>query len=126
MPRRNPKEAEIRSEQIHRSISPIPMAYRCVPSTRQHLIVFHVATGVPDGDFVQLDPGGWGLFWDRPGLSVALFSNVNAGHRTYVKVVPTKVVKFAANEAYVPKNASEFFLDDVVATWNTMLPGMSL
>jgi hypothetical protein len=46
-------------------------------------------------------------------------------HRTYAETVPTKVVKFAANEAYVPKNVSEFFLDDVVATWNTMLPGMS-
>jgi hypothetical protein len=33
------------------------------------------------------------------------FSNVDAGHRTYARIVPTKVVKFAANEAFVPKNA---------------------
>jgi hypothetical protein len=53
------------------------------------------------------------------------FSNVDAGHRTYARIVPTKVVKFAANEACVPKNASEFFSDSVIATWNTMLPSMS-
>jgi hypothetical protein len=36
---------------------------------------------------------------------------------------PTKIVKFNADESFVPKNTSEFFSDEVLARWNTMMPG---
>lgn len=37
--------------------------------------------------------------------------------------VPTKIVKFNADESFVPNNVSEFFAPDVTARWNTMMPG---
>jgi hypothetical protein len=37
--------------------------------------------------------------------------------------VPTKIVKFDADESFVPKNVSEFLSPDVTARWNTMMPG---
>ena len=36
--------------------------------------------------------------------------------------VPTKIVKFAADEAFVPNDTAEFFSDATLATWNTMMP----
>jgi hypothetical protein len=38
--------------------------------------------------------------------------------------VRTKIVKFDADESFVPKNTSEFFSPDVTARWNTMMPGI--
>ncbi|KAH7391032.1 hypothetical protein DE146DRAFT_758457 [Phaeosphaeria sp. MPI-PUGE-AT-0046c] len=35
---------------------------------------------------------------------------------------PTKIVKFNADESFVPKNSSKFFSADVTARWNTMMP----
>ncbi|KAH6643882.1 hypothetical protein C7974DRAFT_407591 [Boeremia exigua] len=35
---------------------------------------------------------------------------------------PTKIVKFNADESFVPKNASEFFSPGVTSRWNTMMP----
>lgn len=39
-----------------------------------------------------------------------------------VHTVPTKVVKFNADPLFVPSNASEFFSNETVAQWNTMMP----
>ncbi|KAK6836933.1 hypothetical protein PG989_006638 [Apiospora arundinis] len=35
---------------------------------------------------------------------------------------PTKVLKFNANEAFVPNDTSKFFSNETIAQWNTMLP----
>ncbi|KAF2108392.1 hypothetical protein BDV96DRAFT_692759 [Lophiotrema nucula] len=35
---------------------------------------------------------------------------------------PTKIVRFAADESFVPTNTSEYFSDGVLAKWNTMMP----
>lgn len=39
--------------------------------------------------------------------------------------VSTKVIKWNADESFVPKNTSEFFSDALVAKWNTIMPGKS-
>lgn len=37
--------------------------------------------------------------------------------------VPTKVMKWNADEEFVPSNTTEFFSESLVAKWNTIMPG---
>lgn len=38
-------------------------------------------------------------------------------------IVPTKIVKFAADEAFVPNNTVDFFSAPTLEKWNTIMPG---
>ena len=40
-------------------------------------------------------------------------------------VLPTKTAKFESDTSFVPKNTSEFFSDETLARWKTLMPGTS-
>lgn len=63
-----------------------------------------------------------GSSFDGTGPDCISSSAKSTIYFTNTPLVPTKIVKFAADEAFVPNDTAEFFSDATLATWNTIMP----
>lgn len=64
-------------------------------------------------------------------MSVSLLARMHAlAHMTFdavpsdpiKRLVPARIVKWSADESFVPPNATEWFSDSLLGRWNTMMP----